>query len=95
MRDIVVIPFFAAVKDCAGRVKEGAVFSFTTSFDVHHSYPTIGQYSQISDGFYRMYKGIGWKGTTSGIINADQTKRGRIKRKVDGEGKGGPDLQMW
>jgi len=52
------------------------------SFDVHHNYTTIEQYSQISDGFYRMYKGIGWKGTTSGIINADQTKRGRIKRKV-------------
>lgn len=41
-----------------------------------------------------MYKGVGWEDTTSGIINADQTKRGRIKRKVCCKGKGNPYVQM-
>jgi hypothetical protein len=42
-----------------------------------------------------MYKGIGrGVGTTSGIINADQTRRGEIRRLVWGKGKEDPDLQM-
>ena len=70
--------------------KESAAFDFYNKQQVskYHNYTTIGQYSQISDGFYRMYKEIGWEGTASGITNADQTKRGKIKRKVRGNGTG-------
>jgi len=35
-----------------------------------------------------MYKGIGWRNTTGGIINADQTKLGGVKKKVYGMAKG-------
>jgi len=32
-----------------------------------------------------MYKGIGWEGTTSGIMNADQTKQtGRCMARAEG-----------
>lgn len=71
-----------------------SILQQTTSFDVHHNYTTIEQYSQISDGFYRIYKGTGWGNTTGGIINADQTKLGGTKRKVYEKGKGDPDVQM-
>jgi len=68
--------------------KEGAAFDFYNKQQVskYHNYTTIGQYSEISEGFYRIYnKGIGWKGTTSGITNADQTKqRGRCVEMVKG-----------
>jgi len=66
-----------------GRKKERcSILQQTTGSDVHHNYTTIEQYSQISDGFYRMYGGLDGCDTTSGIINADQTKRGQVKRKT-------------
>ena len=82
------------MKDCEGRERRSSIRFYNKFRRTHHNYTTIEQYSQISDGFYRMYKGTGWEGTTSGIMNADQTKRGRIERRVYGEDEGKPDLQM-